>query len=142
MWAGSEAVKGGTPAPLHPQWLAAGRQDLRPRCTSEDPDRQGSSRFYDMLAVVEHEQHVLIAQPSDHAGKRAFGVDFEAEHGSQRARHEARIVERRQIDQPGATLVVHEQRLGHGQSNRGLADSRPVRRSSENAGAATVPRAC
>ena len=51
-----------------------------------------------------------------------LGADFETEHGSQRARHKARVAERRQIDQPDAMLTGGDQRLGHSEGDGSLAD--------------------
>jgi hypothetical protein len=108
---------------LGAQRLAAGRQNVQVRCAFEDPGGQNGGFVDDVLAVVEHQQHPLVLQTGDQAGQRIFGADFETEHGSQRARHKARVAERRQIDQPDAMLTGGDQRLGHGDGDRGLADA-------------------
>jgi hypothetical protein len=61
---------------------------------------------------------------------RMFGADFKAENGGQRARHQAGIAERGQIDQPDAVLIgalAHSKRHGltnwerYGRGYRGVA---------------------
>ena len=109
----SPADAGGTPQrrqavhvlALGAQRLAAGRQDVHPRCASEDPVGQSGGVIDDVLAVVEHQQHPLVLQEGDQAGERIFGADFEAEHGSQRS--SARAEDRRAAPDRSATRRAH-----------------------------------
>src|SRR5260370_42219833 len=48
---------------------------------------------------------------------------FRSEHGRNHARHEARIAERRQIDQPDTVFIIGNHALGDGEGDRGLADA-------------------
>jgi len=57
------------------------------------------------------------------ARQRIFGSDLQAEHGGDRARHETRVTERCQIDQPDAMLVAGDQALCDGERDCGLADA-------------------
>jgi hypothetical protein len=82
-----------------------------------------------MLAAVEHEQHLLVLQKIHQTGHRLLGADRRAERGSECARHEQRVGQRRQIDEAGSVLVKRDSLFGHGQRDGGLADpSRPNHR--------------
>jgi hypothetical protein len=59
-----------------------------------------------MFAVVEQKQHPLVLEAVDQAGQRILGADPEAEHGGNGARHQTRVAERRQIDEPDAVFVA------------------------------------
>jgi hypothetical protein len=50
-------------------------------------------------------------------------VNFQTEHGCNRARHQAWVAERRQIDQPHAVFVIGDHALGDGEGDRRLADT-------------------
>src|SRR6185369_5378127 len=76
-----------------------------------------------MFAVVEQKQHPLVLEAVDQAGQRIFGADAEAEYGGNGARPQARIVERRQIDEPDAVFVAGNHAFGDRESDRGLADA-------------------
>ena len=107
----------------YPERLAAGRQDVDVRRTAEKRRRQAGRRVDDVLAIVEHQQQPAVPERGDQARKRIFGADFQTEHGRDRARHQPRVAERRQIDQPDAVLISADQPLGDGEGDRGLADA-------------------
>ena len=107
----------------YPERLPAGRQDVDARRSAEKRRRQAGRRVNDVLAIVEQQQHPIVPEGGDQAGKRIFGADFQAEHGRNRARHQARVAERRQIDQPDAVLISADHALGDGEGDRGLADA-------------------
>ena len=90
---------------LDAQRLAAGRQDVEIRRDAQYCRGQSSGCIDQVLAVVEHEQHLLVAQGGGQAGERIFGADFEPKHGSHRARHQPRVAKRREIDQPNPMLI-------------------------------------
>jgi hypothetical protein len=75
----------------YPKRLAAGRQDADAWRSAENCRRQARSRVNDMLAIAEQQQHPLVSEGSDQAGKRVFGANSKAEHGGDRARHQARV---------------------------------------------------
>ena len=106
-----------------PERLPAGRQDVDPRHAGENRRRQAGRRLDDMLAIVEQQQHSLVSKTSDQPGKRILGADFQAEHRRNRARHQARVAERRQIGQPHAVFVIGDHALGDGEGDRRLADT-------------------
>jgi hypothetical protein len=76
-----------------------------------------------MLTVVEQKQHTAVSKGSDETGKRILGAHFQAEHSGNRARYQASVAERRQIDQPDAMFVFGDHSLGDGEGDRGLADA-------------------
>jgi hypothetical protein len=88
------------------QRFAARRQDLHPRRAATDCDGNGGGRVNDVLAIVEHEQHLLVAQGGDHTGERGLGADFETECRSKGGGHKGSIPEWRQVDQPDPMVVV------------------------------------
>ena len=116
----SEAVLAFT---RYPERLPAGRQDVDARRSAENRRRQAGHRVDDVLAIVEQQEHPVVSEGGDQAGKRIFGADFQAEHGRNRARHQARVAERRQIDQPDAVFIAGDHALGDGEGDRGLADA-------------------
>ena len=108
---------------LDAQGLAAGRQNLHAGSGIQHLDRQGSSCLDDVLAVVEHEQHRLVFEGGDQTADRMLGADLRAERVSECARHQARVNDRRQIDQCGSVPMRFDQPPGDREGNRGLADS-------------------
>ena len=102
--AGCRAVRDGARVRPAPRAAPGWSPGCRPRHSAENRRRQAGRRVDDMLAIVEQQQHPAVSKGSDQAGKRIFGADFQAEHGRNRARHQARVAERRQIDQPDAVL--------------------------------------
>ena len=85
---------------------------MHARRATQDPGSQfGCSRDH-VLAVVEHKQHPLVPKRGNQAGKRSFGMNLEPECGSNRAWHEERVTDQRQIDQPDAMLVGADLFLG------------------------------
>ena len=106
----------------HPKRLPAGRQDVYARSSAEKSRRQAGHRLNEVHAIVEQQQHPIVSEGSDQGGKRIFGAHFQTEHGRNRARHQAGVAERCQVDQPDAVFVVGSHALGDGEGDRGLAD--------------------
>jgi hypothetical protein len=92
-----------------------------------------------VLAVIEHEQHLLVFEEGDQIGARLLRSGLEPEHGSERDRQLEGLANRCQIDEPHPVLVVRRQPLGHGEGGGGLAYAAWSRRWSRNAGAAVAP---
>ena len=107
----------------YPERFPAGRQDAYAWRSAEKRRRQAGHRLDEMLAVVEQQQHPIVSKGSDKGGKRIFGADFQTEHGRNRARHQAGVAERCQVDQPDAVFVAGDHALGDGEGDRGLADT-------------------
>jgi len=85
---------------LGAQDLAAGRQDPDAGGASQDPNRHVRSCLDDVLAVIEHEQHLLIFEEGDQIGARLLRSGLEPEHGSERDRQLEELANRCQIDEP------------------------------------------
>src|SRR6266852_8189916 len=66
-------------------------QDLHARCPSLDLDSQSRHCPDNVLAVVQHNQHLLLPQERPQITERIFGADLQPERGSDRIRHERRI---------------------------------------------------
>jgi hypothetical protein len=120
------------PVVLSPQEVArlldaapglAGRQDVDARRATKNCLGQLGRRVDHVLAIVEQQQHPLVPEAGDQTGKRILGADFQAEDRCNRARHQARVAERRQIDQPHAVFIALDHALGDGEGDRGLADA-------------------
>ena len=105
------------------QRFPAGRQNGKARRAAEYRDRQVCRRANDMLAGVEQQQHTVVSKGSDEAGKRILGARFQAEHAGNRARYQAIVVERRQIDQPDTVLISIDHPFGGGEGHGGLSDA-------------------
>ena len=76
-----------------------------------------------MIAIVEEQEHALLPEVGDQSGKRIVAVDFQIERGCNLARHQARVIERRQIGEPYTVLIIRDQVLRDRQGERGLADT-------------------
>ena len=107
----------------YPERLPTGRQDGDAWRSGEKRRRQAGRLLDDVLTIVEQQEHPFVSKPSQQARKRIFGSDLQAEHGRDRARHETRVTERRQIGQPDAMLVAGDQALCDGERDCGLADA-------------------
>ncbi len=89
-----------------------------------------------VLAVVEHQQRGLVRKIGDERiGDRSTGVLLDAERRGDDLWHEARVRDRRELDEPGAVRVVVESLGGELQRQAGLADAARAEEGQE-------PRAC
>ena len=108
---------------LDPHDFAAGRQNRGARTQAHHGLDQGRHRVDQVLAIVEHEQEMPVA---DGARERLRRDLLAAELQSQRAGHcgrrESRVGKRRQFDEPRAMLEVGEQDAGGLHGKRGLSD--------------------
>src|ERR1700730_7556810 len=102
--------------------FAARRHDLHPRCATTNCDGNGGRCVNDVLAIVEHEHHLLVAQGGDHTGERGLVADFETEYRGKCGGHKGSIPEWRQVDPPDPMVVVTYQVVGNGEGDRGLAN--------------------
>src|SRR5207245_6135667 len=60
----------------------------------------------DVLAVVEHNQHVLVSESVHQTREQILRADLQSEGGSKRSGHERRGAERSQVDEPDAMLII------------------------------------
>jgi len=76
-----------------------------------------------VLAIVEHQHQPAIPERSDQARNRIIGVNVEAEHLRDGTGDQSCVGERRQIDEPDPMFISVDRGLGHGEGDRGLADT-------------------
>ena len=107
---------------LGTQGFAAGRQDADMRRLLHDRLGQGSHRVDHVLAAVEHEKHVALAQVSDDVRGRVAAADGQAQGRCQRIWN--RILDAQEPEVEEADLLPESvpQLVGHGQGHGGLAD--------------------
>ncbi len=91
--------------------------------TGQDLLRQNRRRVDDVFTAIQNDQHLLGPQELDQMGDCVVAMNRKAERSAQRARHELRIIDRSQIHKPDAIFVRWNERLGHCQGHRRLADS-------------------
>ena len=85
----------------HAQTLAARRENVHVRASLQQLLHQLSARRRQMLAVVENEQQASILHELDQRfGYRTPGLFLDTEDGRHRLRHQPRIGDRRQLDEP------------------------------------------
>ena len=105
------------------QRLAAGSQQLQRGRALEQGIGQGGGGHDHMFAIVQHDQHLALAQMGQQAGHRVMRRHGHAKRRGQRQRHQMPLGHRRQVDKADAVgmaaLHAHRQRHRH----RGLADA-------------------
>ncbi len=94
------------------------------RCVpANDPVDAGGDAVDDMLAAVEDQQHVLVAQILGERFEHVGRGRRQSDRGGDGAGDEAGIIEQgRQIDEPDAIARLTEALLGHRQRDSRLAD--------------------
>src|SRR5215467_57391 len=80
-----------------------------------------------MLAIVEHYQHLAVAQQRHEAWERVFGQDADPECGGNSCRYQFAVGEGREIDNAYAVWQPRAHAIGDGQCDRGLADTSRTR---------------
>src|SRR6202522_3527334 len=84
---------------FRPEGFMAGRQDLRLWCLADDTFGQGGRNADHMLATVEHEEDLPVANKGQQTNERVLGLHRETECRCDRSRHELGIGQRSQIDE-------------------------------------------
>ena len=107
-----------TVSPGHAQRFATGGHEPQARAAAQQIFGHGGGRVDDVLAVVEHDDHLAVA---DHVGEPG-GVGY-VERGRDRRGHRDRITDRRELDEVAA--VGERDRFGarHLQREPRLADT-------------------
>jgi hypothetical protein len=116
---GGQAVQ---PFSLGAQRLSAGDQDADLRRHLQDCLDQRRYCANDVLAIVEHEQHLLVAQPSGQPRYRVGARQRDPQHGPEGARHQLGIRQRGEPDERCAVRIRRAYGLGDGYRYRGFAD--------------------
>jgi hypothetical protein len=95
------------------------RENAHPPAPFEQRDHQAGGRLQDVLAVVEHDQHLAVGEHPYKGRGRARGVSFRnLQRLGHACRDECGVGEGRQFGQPGA---VAEPGLGEGRRTQGQA---------------------
>jgi hypothetical protein len=76
-----------------------------------------------MLAIVEQQQHPLVCKTGYQAGERIVDANCHTQHTRYRAQHQARVAERRQIDEPDAVFITGDHAFRDVEGDRGLANA-------------------
>ncbi len=109
--------------PFHSKRFSAGREDLHARSICQDAIRAGSHGIDDVLAAVEHKQHLAVAQKSAQRSKHACGIRRQANCRGNGVRDESRVLQWRQVDEPHAISGQPDRVFGDGKGNRRLTDA-------------------
>ena len=109
--------------PLDTERLTARRQDLHTRSSLQHLESQSSGGRYDMLAVVEHEEHLLVPQKGEQAGERILRRRAEANCRAKRFRQQRWIANGSQIDKPNTVVVTLGHPLRSRDGDAGLTDT-------------------
>jgi hypothetical protein len=103
--------------------FAAGRQDVRLRCLADDAFGQCCRNADHMLATVEHEQDLPVANKGQQTNEGVLGLHHEPERRCDRSRHELGIGQSSQIDEEDRTMESINQRMSDGDCYGGFADT-------------------
>ena len=93
------------PFALGPQRLPAGGQNGDADRCLEDRLGDCGHRADHVLATVEHDQRMLVPEPSGQSRYRVDAWQGDPKHGAEGARHQVRIGQRGQLDEPNPVLV-------------------------------------
>src|SRR5450631_1689834 len=96
---------------FHPERFAAGRQDVRLWCLADDAFGQCCCNADHVLATVEHEKYLPVANKGQQTNERLLGLHYEPERGRDRWRHELGIGQRSQIDEEHRVMESITQRM-------------------------------
>src|SRR5580692_9930374 len=107
---------------FHPERFAAGRQDVRLRCLADDAFGQRCRNADNMLAIVEHEQDLPVANKGQQTNDRVLGLHHEPEYRRDRCRHELGIGQSSQIDEEHRALESANQRMSDRDRYGGFSD--------------------
>ena len=81
-----------------PERFATGREDMRLRCFADDPFGQHRCRVDHVLAIVENEEDLLVAEKRDKTAERIVGLNHKPKRRGDRRWDELGIGQRTQID--------------------------------------------
>jgi hypothetical protein len=107
----------------NPDRLAARGENTQPCAALEERLGEQSSCVDEMLAIVQHNQHVAAAQQRHEAWERVFRQDADPECGCKSCRYQLAVGEGREIDEAYAVWQPRAHAVGDGQCDRGLADA-------------------
>ncbi len=117
------------PEAMHPfavdtEGFATGREDGHPARFIDERLRKAGCRLDDVLAIVEDDENLLVAEKGKDARKGAVGPGRQAQRRRQGVRDERGVLEGREVHEPEIAAIGFRQRLGDGDGKRRLADPR------------------
>src|SRR5580698_10542062 len=96
---------------FHAKRFPAGRQDVRLWCLADDAFGQCCSNSDHVLATVEYEKYLPVANKGQQTKERILGLHHQPERGRDRCRHELGIGQRSQIDEEDRAMESINQRM-------------------------------
>ena len=112
------------PLAFRPERLAAGADDVHRRLGVQQRLGQRGARIKDVLAGVQHEQHLPAAQRlRDPGGGDVATAELEADRGRHRCGKQTRVGQRRQFHEPRPVGELRLQSMPCGERQPALADA-------------------
>ncbi|MGY4299652.1 hypothetical protein ACVWXN_007747 [Bradyrhizobium sp. i1.4.4] len=108
---------------LDTQGLAARGEDMDMGCGVKDFGCQRRRGGDDMLAIIQDQQHPLVAEMREQCRQRIVGLRRQAQHQQDRGDHEIGIAERGEVDEMRGIGESLEQVVRDRHRNGGLADA-------------------
>ena len=105
------------------QGFAAGGEDVQVRCMAQQGFTDQGDVVEQVLAVVDHQQHLACLQAAGEAGQGRILARRQAEQGGQVGQDHGRGTERRQVQQVNTVAVMPDQQFRDAQGDGGLADA-------------------
>ena len=105
------------------QGFAAGGEDVQVRCMAQQGFTDQGDVVEQVLAVVDHQQHLACLQAAGEAGQGGILARCQAEQGGQVGQDHGRGTERRQVQQVNTVAVMPDQQFRDAQGDGGLADA-------------------
>ena len=108
---------------FRPERFAAGRQDVRLWRPADDAFGQCCRNADHVLAAVEHEEDLVVANKGQQTNERVLGLQHEPERRRNRCRHELRIGQRSQINEEDRVMESINQRMSDGDCHGRFSDT-------------------
>ena len=96
---------------FHPEGFAAGRQDVRLGRPDDEAFGQCCRNTDHVLAIVEHEEDLPVANKGQQTNDRVLGLHHKPERRCNRSRHELGIGQRSQVDEEHRVMETINQRM-------------------------------
>ena len=112
---------------LSPECFPAGCEYVNLGGVAEDAFRERGCGVDDVLAAIEHKEHVLIPQEGQNGRNRFVGHHGHPQSGRKSRSDESRILDRRKVDEMNVALEFGGELVSNRQSYRGLSDPPPPR---------------
>src|SRR5271169_3968543 len=100
---------------FYPERFTAGRQDVRLWRLADDAFGQRCRNADHMIAIVEHEKDLFVADKGQQTNDRVLSWSHQPERRRDHCRHELRVGQRGQVDEENRTFET----VNQGMSDRG-----------------------